>query len=102
MVLQNPYTKCYVEYPIEFSPEELNIVIQHETPFTNLYSEWAVSYMESGDVIYIPTGSNRSKKIYIVTSAFRYGLVQYPYGIYTIPFSHFTYKRSVSYEQDLF
>lgn len=93
MMLKNPYTRGYIEYPLVFEPEKLHIVIQHETPFSDSRSEWAVSYMHSGDVIYIPTGQNRCRDIYIVTKFYLDKTVSFPRGIYTIPLSYFTRKQ---------
>ena len=90
MQLKNPYTRGCVEYPLYFEPEKLNYFIRHETPFTDRYSEWAVSIIESGDMIYMPYGSNRCRNIYIVTKFFLDGTAKFPYGIYTIPLNYFT------------
>lgn len=90
MKLQNPYTRGCIEYPLYFEPEKLNYFICHETPFSEFYSEWAVSVIETGDMIYIPYGQNRCRNIYIVTKFYLNGDVTYPYGIYTIPTSYFT------------
>jgi hypothetical protein len=92
MKLYNPFTRGYIEYPLIFKPEKLSYHIQHETPFTHYNSEWAVSLMESGDMIYIPCGQNRNQNIYIVTRFYLDGTVKYPRGIYSIPMSHFTRK----------
>ena len=97
MRLQNPYTKKYIEYPLEFEPEKLNYQIRHETPFTECFSEWAVSIIATGDMIYIPCGQNRSRHIYVVTRLYRRKQVTFPYGIYTIPLDYFTDKRSELY-----
>lgn len=93
MRMQNPYTRGYVEYPISFCPEKLSYQIRHETPFTERYSEWAVSVIDSGDVIYIPCGSNRCRDIYVVTRFYLNKELQFPNGIYKIPMSHFTTER---------
>lgn len=90
MQLQNPYTRGYIEYPLYFEPEKLNYHIRHETPFTERWSEWAVSIIENGDMIYLPYGSNRCKNIYIVTKEYINRQIQFPYGIYIIPMSYFT------------
>ena len=90
MQLQNPYTRGYIEYPLYFEPERMNYHIRHETPFTERYSEWAVSIIETGDMIYLPYGNNRCKNIYIVTQAYLAKRVQFPYGIYIIPLNYFT------------
>lgn len=90
MRLQNPYTRGYIEYPLYFEPEKLNYQIYHETPFTERYSEWAVSIIETGDMIYIPTGQNRCRNIYVVTKFYLQGVVKFPQGIYTVPMSYFT------------
>lgn len=93
MRMQNPYTRGYIEYPLSFSPEKLHLEIQHETPFSEFRSEWAVSYMASGDVIYIPCGQNRCRNIYVVTRFYIKGEVKYPRGIYTIPLSYFASEK---------
>lgn len=99
MLLKNPYTKGTIEYPIDFSISSFvldrwfNHHIVHETPFTQRRAEWAVSKLESGDVIYIPYGANRCKDIYIVTSYYLDKTVSYPYGIYTLPMSYFSREQ---------
>lgn len=90
MKLQNPYTRGYIEYPLFFEPEKLHYHIRHETPFSARYSEWAVSIIETGDMIYIPCGQNRCRSIYVVTKFFLDKTVTFPRGIYTIPMSYFT------------
>lgn len=94
MKLQNPYTRGYIEYPLYFEPEKLSYFIRHETPFSNFYSEWAVSVIETGDMIYIPCGGNHCRNIYVVTKFFLDGTVQFPKGIYTIPLSYFTNQNN--------
>lgn len=94
MRLQNPYTRGYIEYPLIFEPEHLSYHIRHDTPFSEYCSEWAVSEIDTGDVIYIPCGQNRSRNIYIVTSFYRSGELKYPHGIYTVPLSYFTRPHS--------
>lgn len=94
MQLYNPYTRGYIEYPLYFEPEKLSYQIRHETPFTERFSEWAVSIIETGDVIYIPCGQNRCRNIYIVTRFYLDKTVTYPRGIYTIPISYFTNTRN--------
>ena len=95
MKLKNPYTRGCIEYPLFFEPEKLNYFIRHETPFEDRYREWAVSVIETGDVIYIPYGDNRCKDIYVVTRFFLNGDVKFPMGIYTVPMAHFTTKPRV-------
>ena len=90
MKLQNPYTKGYIEYPIFFNLHNLTYHIQHETPFTERRSEWAVSILDTGDMVYVPYGENRCRNIYIVTKFYLNKTVEFPRGIYTIPMSHFT------------
>ena len=94
MKMQNPYTRGYIDYPLYFNPEKFSYFIQHETPFSNFYSEWAVSVIETGDTIYIPYGENRSRNIYVVTKFYLDGTVKYPHGIYTIPKSYFINPRN--------
>lgn len=93
MKLQNPFTKGYIEYPISFAPEKLHYQIHHDTPFTKCHSEWAVSILETGDMIYIPCGQNRCRNIYIVTHFYIEKIVEFPRGIYTMPLSFFTRKQ---------
>jgi hypothetical protein len=93
MKIQNPYTRGYIDYPLSFEPEKLHYHIRHETPFTDRYSEWAVSIISTGDVIYIPYGQNRCRNIYIVTRFYINKEVAFPRGIYTIPISHFTTQK---------
>ena len=100
MRLQNPYTRGYIEYPLYFEPEKLNYYIRHETPFSERYSEWAVSIIENGDMIYIPYGQNRCRNIYIVTRFYLDGTAKFPMGIYTIPISYFTTPTTSPYEHD--
>lgn len=95
MRLKNPYTRGYIEYPLFFEPEKLTYQIRHETPFSAWHSEWAVSHIDTGDMIYIPCGSNKCRDIYIVTKFYLDGTVEYPLGIYTIPIQYFTGERSV-------
>lgn len=94
MRLQNPFTKGYIEYPLYFEPEKYTYQIRHETPFSNRYSEWAVSIIETGDMIYIPCGENRSRNIYIVTKFYLDKIVSFPRGIYTVPISYFTRQEA--------
>lgn len=90
MRLYNPYTRKYIEYPLYFNPETLNYHIEHETPFSSFYAEWAVSVIENGDMIYIPYGKNCNRNIYIVTRWYLDKTVTFPKGIYTIPLNYFT------------
>lgn len=100
MKLQNPYTRGYIEYPLYFEPEKLNYHIRHETPFSERYSEWAVSIIETGDVIYLPYGDNRCKNIYVVTKFFMDKTVTYPMGIYTVPVSNFMAPENIIIDND--
>lgn len=91
MQAKNPYTGGYIEYPLELlnlNRYEFNIC--HETPFTDRFSEWYVTILENADMIYIPSGSNRCRDIYIVTWEYTSGQTQKPFGIYTLPVSTFT------------
>lgn len=101
MKIQNPYTRGYIEYPLFFEPEKLNYYIRHETPFSERYSEWAVSIIETGDMIYIPYGQNRCRNIYIVTKFFLDKTVTFPRGIYTIPMSYFTTSQVKIVDEDI-
>lgn len=89
MKMQNPFTRGYIEYPLSFEPEKLHYTMQHETPFSSFHSEWLVAVIENGDDIYIPTGENRCRDIYVVTSFYKQKLVQFPKGIYKVPMSYF-------------
>lgn len=97
MRMQNPYTRGYIEYPLYFEPEKLNYRIEHETPFTERRSEWLVSMIKNGDDIYIPTGENRCRDIYVVTRFYKDGSVQFPKGIYKIPMSYFMTPQEYEY-----
>ena len=91
MNAKNPYTGGYIEYPLELlNLSRYEFRICHETPFSERYSEWAVYLLENEDMIYVPTGQNRCRNIYIVTWEFTYKEVPFPYGIYTIPLNYFT------------
>ena len=89
MQLYNPFTKVYIDYPLDFDSHELNYHIRRETIFNDWFTEWAVSELSSGDRLYIPCGSNMSPDIYVVTRKFIEKQVKKPYGIYTIPMDYF-------------
>lgn len=90
MKLYNPFTKVSINYPIDFDMHKLNYHIRHETIFSPYFTEWAVSELSSGDILYIPYGRNMCPDIYVITSKFIKKQVVKPYGIYTIPMSYFT------------
>lgn len=92
MRLHNPYTKGYIEYPINFDLEKLTYHIEHETFFCPYFTSWAVTILDTGDVIYIPCRENRSHDIYVVTRFYLDKTVSFPKGVYTIPLSYFTTK----------
>ena len=89
MMLYNPFTRECIEYTVDFDVTVLNYHIRHETPFTDRYSEWAVSMLENGDMVYLPYGNNRCADIYVVTYEFTSKLVPFPHGIYTAPMGYF-------------
>ena len=89
MFMQNPYTKGYVDYPINFDLENHSYHIEHETFFCPYFAAWAVTTLDTGDVIYIPCGQNRSRNIYVVTQFYLNKVVQFPKGIYIIPITDF-------------
>lgn len=89
-MLFNPYTKGCIEYPLDLNLDELTYHIEHETFFCPYFTSWAVTVLESGDVIYIPCGQNRSRNIYVVTRFYLDKSVTFPRGVYTIPLNHFT------------
>lgn len=89
MRVYNPYTHGYIEYPLNFDLNVLDYHIKHETPFTDRFSEWAVSILESGDMIYIPYGANKCTNIYVVTKPYINKLLSLPHGIYTISMDYF-------------
>lgn len=89
MKVQNIYTGEYIMLPIQFEPERMHYHIRHETPFSDRWSEWAVFIINTGDMIYLPYGSNKCEHLYIVTAAYRLGMVEHPYGIYKIPIHNF-------------
>lgn len=82
MRLHNPYTNGYIEYTLNLDLNVLDYHIRHETPFTDRCTEWAVSVLESGDMIYLPYGNNRCTDIYIVTRYYLDKLWCFPHGIY--------------------
>ena len=90
MKLYNPYTRQEIEYPVNLDLHILTYHIRHETPFTDRYSEWAVTMLDNGDMVYIPCGDNRCNNIHIVTKLYLKNIVTLPHGIYTIPMSYFT------------
>lgn len=90
MLLFNPYTKGYFEYPLNFDFEKPTYYIQHETFFCPFHTSWAVTILKTGDVIYIPCGENRSRNIYVVTRFYLDKTVKFPKGVYTIPVDYFT------------
>lgn len=92
MTLYNPYTRRYIEYPIDLNLNRYTFHIEHETCFCSYFVPWAVTVLMTGDMVYIPCGDNRSHNIYIVTKFYRTKQVAHPHGIYTIPMSHFTRK----------
>ena len=90
MKLFNPYTKGCIEYPLDFDFHKQTYHIEHETFFCSYFTSWAVTILETGDMIYIPYGKNRSRDIYVVTRFYLDKTVKYPKGVYTIPLSYFT------------
>ena len=94
MQVYNPYTRQYIDYPIDLDLWSLTYHIRHETPFIDRYSEWSVTVLNSGDEIYIPSGSNPCNNIYIVTKFYLKKLITLPHGIYTIPIGYFTCRRN--------
>ena len=90
MRLTNPYTKGTIEYPLNFDFYNRTYHIEHETVFCQYFTSWAVTILESGDVIYVPYGENRSRNIYVVTRFYLNKEVEFPMGIYTIPLNYFT------------
>ena len=90
MLVQNPFTKHTREYPVELlSLNKYEFHITHETPFSDRRSEWAVTILDTADMRYIPSGSNRCRNMYIVTWERTSGQVSFPHGIYTVPMSYF-------------
>lgn len=90
MKLFNPYTKGYIEYPLNFDFYNRTYHIEHETFFCPYFTSWAVTILETGDVIYVPCGENRSRNIYVVTRFYLDKTVTFPKGVYTIPLNYFT------------
>ena len=100
MKLFNPYTKGYIEYPLNFDFHTQTFHIEHETFFCPYFTSWAVTILDGGDMIYIPYGRNRSRNIYVVTRFYLDKTVKYPKGVYTIPVNHFTipkFEEEVNY-----
>lgn len=94
MKLFNPYTKGCIEYPLDFDFHQQTYHIEHETFFCPYFTSWAVTILESGDVIYVPFGQNRSRNIYVVTRFYLNKTVKFPKGVYTIPLSYFTTQQT--------
>ena len=93
MQLQNPYTKGTIEYPLNLNLEKLTYHIEHETFFCPYFTSWAVTVLDTGDVVYIPCGENRSRNIYVVTRFYIEKVVQFPKGVYTVPLNYFTTQK---------
>jgi hypothetical protein len=56
-----------------------------------------VTVLESGDILYIPCGENRSRDIYVVTRFYLDKTVKFPKGVYTIPLTYFTTMEEQRY-----
>lgn len=90
MKLHNPYTRGCIEYPLNFDFSKFTYHIEHETFFCRYFTSWMVTVLESGDILYIPCGENRSRDIYVVTRFYLDKTVKFPKGVYTIPLTYFT------------
>ena len=90
MRLFNPYTRGSIEYDLDLNLEQYTYHIEHETFFCPYFTAWAVTTLDTGDVIYIPCSQNRSRNIYVVTRFYLDKTIQFPYGVYTIPLNYFT------------
>ena len=101
MLLHNPYTRGSINYPLDLSDHNitLNYRIEHETFFSPFFSAWLVAELESGDAIYIPTGQNRNRNVYVVTKFYRTKEIKHPYGVYTINYNDFARENSTIYIQ---
>ena len=99
MRLHNPYTKGTIEYPLNFDLEQLTYHIEHETFFCPYHTSWAVTVLDTGDVLYVPCGENRSRNIYVVTRFYLEKVVTFPKGVYTIPLRYFTTPKFEEEEQ---
>lgn len=93
MKLFNPYTGGCIEYPLDLDLEKHTYHIEHETFFCQYHTAWAVTTLDTGDVVYIPCGQNRSRNIYVVTRFYLDKTVKFPKGVYTLPLSYFTRKH---------
>lgn len=91
MLMHNPYTNGYVDYPLDLSRRNvvLDYYITHETFFCPTYSTWSVIHLYSGDIVYLPYGDRNRRDIYVVTYYYRTKQVSFPYGVYTIKYSAF-------------
>ena len=87
----NLYNKTLSDFTIDL--DSSNIIhtynIKNTTPFSEYYLEWAVFINKYGDMIYVPSGNNRSRYVYIVDIDCVRNIIKYPYGIYIIPMSQF-------------
>lgn len=90
MKVKNPYSRDEVDYPIDLDAVQFSYMICHETVFSPFFSEWKVSVLESGDVIYYPGLENKSRFVYIVTPFFLRHEVDKMHGIFCVPLFQFT------------
>ena len=97
MLVNKLYNKGYIEYPIDFNLQRRTFHVEHETCFCPYHTSWEVTLLETGDMVYIPSGQNRSRDIYIVSWFHTNGTLKFPHGIFTIPMSTFTYRPKVVY-----
>lgn len=93
MLMNKLYNKGVVNYPIDLSLQRRTFHIEHETVFCPYFSSWEVTLLETGDMVYVPSGQNRSRDIYIVSWNYTNGTLKFPQGIYSIPMRNFTCKN---------
>lgn len=96
MLVEHLYQKGYVEYPINFDLKRRTFHVDHETCFCPYFTSWCVTLLETGDMVYIPAGQNRSRYIYIVSWDYTRRAVSFPRGIYKIPISYFTHREELT------
>ena len=90
MLIQNPYTKHTIDYPVEMLDiSHYEFFITHETPFSEHRGEWFVAILKNADTLYLPAGSNRSRNAYIVRWEHTSRQLVFPHGIYAIPMGYF-------------
>jgi hypothetical protein len=101
MLMRNPFTNGYINYPLDLSHDNIVIdyYITHDTFFCPAHTTWSVIKLLNGDTIYLPYGEKNRYDVYIVTSYYLDKIVEFPHGIYTIKYSTFIRENELSLPQ---